>query len=129
MELLVVITVVQLGGCGRSAFRTAHLEGSVTVDGQPVEQGSISFLSLEAGGGPSATAEIVGGRYRVEGVPQGKVRVHFHAVKETGRTVTMMMSDRPEREIVSVIPAKYHAGLEIEVGVDKVDRDFALSSK
>jgi hypothetical protein len=114
-------------GCGRSAFRTAHVEGSVTVDGEPVERGNVSFLSLQAGGGPNATARIFGGRYEAEGVPQGKVRVYLHAVKETQRTVTI--NQRSERETVSVIPEKFHTGLEIEVGADRVEHDFVLSSK
>jgi hypothetical protein len=126
IALIGLLTAVELAGCGGPKFPTARLEGTVTVDGVPVEKGNISFTPIQ-GGRLSATAAITGGRYVAEGVPQGKVRVDFQGTKETGKTV--MQFDKPYPETVDVIPQKYRTGMEIEVGGSDANRDFKLTSK
>ena len=111
-------------GCGGRGYSTALVEGRVTINGEPVEQGNITFTPLQAGRGHGVTAAILAGWYVAKDVPQGRVRVDFYAIKETGRTVADF--GKPYPETVNVIPGKYRAGLEIEVGADKNSRDFNL---
>jgi hypothetical protein len=119
-----LVVLVFVAGCGRTGPPTATLEGSVTLDGKPLEKGTISFVSQEKTGG-SATAEIVAGPYRAEHVPRGKVLVYLHATKDTGRMVEIMKGS-PQQEIINIVPEKYRAGITIEVTEPVVHRDFDL---
>lgn len=116
-----------VAGCNPAAFPTVRLEGRVTIDGQPVEKGQINFASSQQGGGPSATAQIVAGRYVADRVPQGKVRVYFDATRQTGKTVEHYGQQWPE--IVNIVPQKYRGGIEIEVAGKTATYDFDLQSK
>ena len=115
-----------LGGCGGQRFPTARLEGSISVDGRSVEEGTVTFTDPTGGKG-SVVARIAAGRYAVDAAPQGKLMVYFNATKETGRTVRQF--DQPYSELVSVIPDRYRAGIQIEVSGDKLDQDFTLTSQ
>jgi hypothetical protein len=127
-RLLVGLLVVAGGsGCGRRGVPTTHLDGQITLDGQPIKDGNVSFIPLEANHGRGTTAVIAAGRYAACDVPLGKVRVHFNATKATGRTV--VVSDISMPEIIDVIPEKYRAGMEIEVAEGQVQRDFDLDSR
>lgn len=100
----------------------------MTLDGQPLAEGTIAFVSQARSGGPSATAQIVAGRYRAQAVPRGKVLVYLHATKDTGRTVEVTRG-LPEPEVVNVIPEQYRNGVAIDVASESVKRDFELRSR
>ena len=122
---ILAAAVVSATGCDKASSPTSRLEGSVTLDGEPLEQGTISFAAID--GGASAAAEIVAGQYQAEGVPRGKVRVTFQATKETGKTIDMMGKSTPER--INVIPDEYRTGVEIEVTQPSMRQDFDMLSK
>jgi len=63
------------------------LSGTVTYDGQPVENGTITQLP-EDGKGPSAGGPISGGEYRVEGVTPGRKIVRILGVKAVAHART-----------------------------------------
>ena len=113
-----------IAGCSGRGYPTTKLEGRVTVAGQPVEQGVITFTPLASNSGAGASAPISSGQYVVESVPLGMVRVHFTAFKKTGRT--LLVFGQPTPETVGVIPEKYRAGIEIEVTDAGVRKDFDL---
>ena len=64
------------------------VRGRVTVDGDPVGNGSISFFSAD--GGPRAAAAVLGGEYAIpaeKGLTPGKYRVEVTWAKPTGRKI------------------------------------------
>jgi hypothetical protein len=63
-------------GCGSAA----GVSGEVTYDGQPVEDGRITFLPAD-GKGPSVGAPITGGKYTLDGIAPGPKVVKVEAVK------------------------------------------------
>jgi hypothetical protein len=103
------------------------VEGSVTVDGKPLEKGTINFSTKEQGGGPSATAEIVAGRYQADGVPRGKVLVFFVGTKDTGKQIPFMGKMVPE--FVNVIPEKFRMGVDIDITEASMRKDFDMKSE
>jgi hypothetical protein len=75
--LLALLLPLEVGcGGGKGA-----VSGSVTLDGQPLPIGNISFLPSK---GPGATARIEDGKYSVKGVPSGemKVTVETESIKQ-----------------------------------------------
>ncbi len=118
-----IIAALAFGGCTGPKFTTTPLAGSVTVDGQPVAEGTINFVPAGVEQGPSTSAPIVAGKYQAD-VPVGSVRVHFQATRETGKTVDVFGTPQPER--VNVIPPQYHGGVAIDVSPQQAQHDFDL---
>jgi hypothetical protein len=116
-------------GCGgeRSRNAGARLEGAVTLDGEPIAEGSLQFAPLEAGRGSPVAATIKDGRYVASAVPLGKLRVLVSASKKTGRMISEY--SRPYEETVSIIPEKYQQGIEIDVSEDNPSLNFELQSR
>jgi hypothetical protein len=76
------LPVVLLAGCGG----TSRIEGTVTLDGQPVDGGTISFIN--PGGGENAGGKIQGGKYSIESkLTPGTYKVEINWLKSTGKTV------------------------------------------
>jgi len=120
-------------GCGSG--RVA-VEGNVSFDDRPVEQGTIVFEPAD-GKGPSTGGQIVEGEYRLVGdggAMPGKKIVRVTAVRKTGRKIPAGSPEPPDKmvdELDRYIPAAYNTGstltCEIEPGQTN-RRDFELKS-
>ncbi|MDY3561384.1 hypothetical protein R5W23_002661 [Gemmata sp. JC673] len=76
-----------LAGCGGGG---ASVEGTVTFNGEPVEEGGINFVPAD-GKGTKMGAEIKNGKYAVpsdRGAQPGNYKVEVYWNKKTGRTLT-----------------------------------------
>lgn len=130
--LLVTPCVSGCGGDGRVA-----ISGSVTLDGKPVEKGSISFQP-EDGIGPGTGAEIKGGCYEITGAAAatpGRKKVSITAVRKTGKQIAAGMpfpSGTMIDEEVTVPPRGMRLAptypAEVTAG-KKNELDFKLTSK
>jgi hypothetical protein len=86
-----LLTAVALwqGGCSASSG-TAEVSGTVLLDGQPVEEGSIQFIPVEGTTGAGAGGIIRGGKYHIprdNGAAVGKNRVELRSFRTSGRKV------------------------------------------
>ena len=114
-------------GCGGTRFPVSTVEGSISVDGEPVPSGSISFTPLESGKGLATSAEIRAGKYRTDKAPRGKMLVHISAMLDTGEKHVEFGISYPK--LKSLVPEKYQSGIELNVDVARMTHDFELSSK
>lgn len=115
-------------GCGGArAPDGATLAGEVTIDGEPVAEGAITWTPRDASAGQAVGASIADGRYQVDGVPWGEVTVTFQAVRETGRTIQEYSKQVPET--VNIIPPQYGGGIVVMVEKGQSTQDFALTTK
>jgi hypothetical protein len=128
--LLLTIVFACCQGCGES-YPSGTLEGQVTVDGQPLELGTIHFTPMDGGGAPTIEAQIGSdGRYRAERVSVGRNRAVFHAIKETGKMLRDRDMNIDYAETKSLIAPKFHLeGIEIDVVSGTTAQDFQLTSK
>lgn len=120
-------------GCGDN--RSA-VSGRVSLDGKPVEAGTISFVPEATTKGPSAGATIANGEYRVEGenlpVP-GSYRVEITATKKTGKMIPAG-SPAPKgtmvEETVQAVPEKYNkkSTLQKDLKAGSNSLDFDLTT-
>lgn len=74
----VLILVALVPGCGSTG---ATVSGTVTFEGEPVNDGSISFLPAD-GKGPADGARIRDGRYNLDILVPGPKLVKIEAVKK-----------------------------------------------
>ena len=74
-------------GCGAGGLSRGAVAGSVTIGGQPLAKGRILFLPLAPTSGPTVSAAIVDGQYRLsrrEGPIAGRNRVEIEAALDLG---------------------------------------------
>lgn len=129
---LLALTLTCCPSCTASNGRQAA-SGQVTIDGQPIEKGSIMFLPLDGKsiktGGP-----IVNGRFDISaetGPVAGKHRVLVFWEKDTGKTYV----DRDSGDVYPVrkegLPQIYHSEnspLQVEFSPNVKSYDFQLKS-
>ena len=121
-------------GCGSGL---EAVEGDVTFDGQPVEQGTIVFEPVD-GNGTTAGGQISGGKYSLsddKGVSPSKKTVRITAVRKTGRRILAGPPEPPNKmvdEIELYIPRDYNTNSTLTCEVDageKNKHDFNLKSQ
>ena len=134
-QIALTWALLLLVGCGGGELKDrGEVRGTVHLDGQPIEKGSIVFLPTGGNTGPVAGATILDGAYHIpasKGPPVGANRVEISAERKTGRKVPA----RPplageEDEIVEAVPARYNdeSTLEREITLGENILDFDLES-
>jgi hypothetical protein len=104
---LVFAAVAPLGCGGKGGARYA-VEGTATLNGNPVDGGKILLLPADEGG-VKASGDIVGGKFALDstnGPSAGKYKVEIVWYKKTGKKV---MNDGHEvDETQQVVPGHYN---------------------
>lgn len=121
-RLVCLVVLILLAGCSDSPEKTYPVEGVVTLDGKPLEGGSVLFESIEPGSsGRRYTARATidaEGRYRLStfGRYDGAVAGRHRAVVLPDQS---RMTDDPNAPLPITVPIKYSApettDLEYEV--------------
>lgn len=100
-------------GCGGG---TVSVEGDVTFDGQPVQNGTIGFMPT--GEGKKIAGQVVAGKYLIPaefGPTPGAYKVEIHWRKPTGKKYK---SDAGEFDVTEEgLPDKYHDKTELTADV------------
>jgi hypothetical protein len=135
--LLAVSLIGIAAGCGGN--NSATISGIVTYDGQPVGDGTITFLPADGKGQP-AGGPIVNGRYSLTGVLPGSKMVQITAVKavkfaQSSAEMAQQAAERKARgdatgliESADAIPANAVGNnTTIEVKPGTHTHDFALT--
>jgi hypothetical protein len=112
MRLSLLVLTCCLAGCSRYEYRLpetgATLEGTVTYGGETVQMAQINVMSDKA----QAIGQIEGGRYKVENVPLGQVKIGVNTEAMRSNMIGQQMarakgvSTGPALKFISV-PAKY----------------------
>lgn len=119
-------TAGAVAGCSRGLdYESFDIKGTITVDGQPVENGYVMFRPAGPGKGTGGKAEIANCSYHLKEVPAGPVCFSFLARRQTGRMVNSGYSEEKIAETVDLIPDEYRNGLTREI-VDGSQQDFEL---
>ena len=94
-------------GCNRSG--ELPVRGAVTLDGTPLESGSISFRPVDPSKSKGSGATIRDGRYEIpasHGLPPGKYLVTISAYKLTGRMLPDPTGGVEKPEVAAVVFAE-----------------------
>jgi hypothetical protein len=106
-------------GCDAGNGRIG-LEGTVTLDGTPLDEGNIAFRPLPGTKGPTAGGSIKNGKYSVrsdEGLFPGSYRVDITASRKTGKKTKDLLMNMMIDELEQFLPAKYNTKSELTAEV------------
>jgi hypothetical protein len=125
--LWIALALAAAAGC--SPPTTGEVRGTVTMDGEPIENGMIAFFSAD-GSAPTAGGRITNGDYRVE-VKPGLCRVEIRASKVVGEKKLYETADSPVRPVrAEALPPKYHdqSQLQLDVKLGDNTQNYELST-
>lgn len=126
--MLALVLVPVCIGCGAPDPLSAQVSGSVSYDGQALENGIITFRPAD-GQGPTAGDAITAGKYSVKMMPGEKI-VEISASKIVGEEkVYADMPDSPMRpKTVALVPDKYNIQSELKysAAAGANTQDFSL---
>jgi hypothetical protein len=122
-------------GCGRSGPERFAIGGAVTLDGQPLPDGSIDFTPDESTPGPTVSGIIEFGRYEIpadRGPIAGSYSVSITADRPTGKKVRADIlgsatTDQTEQYLPEIYNGK--TTLRADINADRDDLDFPLVSQ
>jgi len=120
--------VLLLAGC--SSNGRVAVSGTVSLDGKPLESGTISFRPASGKSGSSSGGQIRQGRFQLaaqQGLVPGKYLVTVRAFQSTGRTIKDGQSGQIVPEQAEV---KYSEAGKLEVTVSTGEEnhfDFRLT--
>ncbi len=133
LMLALLLTAPSLSGCANDPRQA--VEGTVTLDGQPLPSGTLTFRPAPGTTSPSAGAEIESGRFvlpREKGPFAGEFLVEITAWRETGRSyVDPDMGAEPIPVGEQYLPDRYNAQTELTATIraDEPNRlEFQLRS-
>lgn len=107
-------------GCGGNTDGRLALSGSVSIDGQPLKEGSISFISAGTAKKSMTGGAIVGGEYAIpaeQGLVAGTYRVSVSAADTSEATSEGLPANG--QYFPSLIPPEFNeAKHEVEVTLE-----------
>lgn len=131
MLLLTIGLIVGLTGCGQDTGPAlGDVTGTVTLDGKPLPEASVTFYPADDGRPSQGTTDETG-KYTLmftgtkEGAMVGQHSVQVEVGVPTGE------SDTPPVSRVPQLPAKYNKNTELTAEVERGSNtvDFDLTSK
>lgn len=112
-----LLVLALLVGCSSDGGK-GTVEGTVTLNGQPLEKGLIRFVPVDGDSQP-ADGTIAGGKFTVI-APVGDFRVEITSPKVVGQTKMYDTPDSPTVDkIEEAIPPKYNVQTELKITVTK----------
>jgi hypothetical protein len=126
---------VSLAGCGGPKYEGDQrfpLSGTATLDGQPIDLGSIALIPMGAAPGKDQSASggiIQDGKYSIpeeSGPNAGNYRVEVHWLKLTGKQLLDAESGEMYDERKEALPPKYHKDSELTLEAPAPDHIYNL---
>jgi hypothetical protein len=120
-------------GCGTQGRE--GVEGTVTLDGKPLEVGYITFRPQAGTASPSAGADIAHGKFSVaseRGLLPGKFRVEITASRMTNQKIQDRLTGKMVPLEEQYLPAKYNSDSTLEAKIEASGPhrlEFAITSK
>ena len=125
-SILIPTLCILMAGCSGSGLK--QVSGQVTLDGQPLDRGTISFRPAD-GKGPSAETVIEKGSYTAQ-VAAGAKQVQIQAFKVVGQKHASDLDPAsPMIDDIQPIVYKLPQPLTAKIESNNQKVDFALSTK
>ena len=113
--LLTAVALLPMAGCTAGDGRLA-VQGTVTLDGKPLENGSINFRPAASNQAPSSGGTIKQGGFALktaQGLKPGEYLVTVQAFRKTGRTI-----DDPQMgQVEETVPVKFRETMPLKASI------------
>jgi hypothetical protein len=124
--ILIPAMLLPAFGCGGSRADRGAISGAVTLDGKPLEQGSILFTPIDGARGSVTGGKIQNGRYELpakSGPAVGWNRVEIRSMRKTGNMVPKAFGRPGETvpEQVEAIPPGFNTQSKLKVEIKPGD--------
>lgn len=109
-----------LAGCGDASRQP--LQGSVTLDGRPLQAGYIRFRPEPGSSSPTAGGAVAAGTFSIDrngGPMAGRFRVEITASRPVGRTTIDIETGERVQDLEQYLPPRYNSKSELEVEVTR----------
>jgi hypothetical protein len=132
--LALAVGPVSLGGCSDRSARQG-IDGTVTLDGKPLEKGQISFRPQQGTASPSAGGTILDGKFSISperGLSPGKFRVEITASRPGNELGRDLLTGKMVAVEEQYLPARYNVQSQLEATVEAGGPNrlqFAITSK
>ncbi len=116
MLVLCSALLILVGCTNEKAFERTQVEGMVTLNGSPIEQGVITFIP--AGKGATAGANIKAGKFVIpkeKGPSPGNYRVEIDSSVPTGNKILDTDGETMVDEYANPIPPQFNRLTELKV--------------
>jgi hypothetical protein len=129
------VAILFVAGCNADTTHRGTITGRVTLDGRPVEHGSIVFSPIDGVRGIAAGGKILDGQYHlpaVTGPAEGRNRVEIRVARKTGKMIPKGLgTGKTIEEQAEAVAARFnaHSTLTFEVKAGENTADFAVASK
>lgn len=134
--LCFVMATACMLGCNGNGPNRSEIRGNVSLDGVPLENGSILFTPIDGTDGLAAGGRIEQGNYQLtaaNGPTVGWNRVEIRGMRKTGKKLPKPFAPPGEMidEMVEAVPPKYNSlsTMKVEVKPTENIADFDLESK
>jgi hypothetical protein len=130
LRLLATLCLIALIGC--TGDQGAAVSGTVTLDGAPLDDATITFVPKSGGQRQAAWAPVAGGKYAIDsasGLGTGEFRVEIRAVRSGSEKAN---ANEPTLTTAKdIVPAKYNnqSALTAEIKPGANVANFDLKSK
>lgn len=126
---LIALAAGLFSGCDSDPLGRKAIQGKVTLDGQPLNTGSVEFHPTSAGGGAVQSGAIIAaGSYsipRAQGLPPGTYRVMVFATEEAPPLPPDHMPGDDVPEPKSLIPSQWNTDSQHTIEVtESGDNEF-----
>ena len=124
-SLAIILCVSFMTGCSNEVAGPvrAAVAGKVTVDGKPLEEGTLVFVPAEGTSGPRVTVSIIGGRFEADpehGPVVGQHRVEIQSTCGPAFDDEQMvegLARKPQRLNVVVVPPIYNTSSQLKASI------------
>ena len=127
--LLTAALAVAAVGCSN---RNPILSGTITLDGKPLESGTVQTIPMAGDGQTAATAIGTDGRYKVSVSPT-KLRLVVNSMRKVGERKSDVSTDGSAQNVFEeVVPAPYSDMFKSELIVTiepGTDKEFNIDMK
>lgn len=132
-----VLVSLSVAGCGQeSRWQRLPVSGTVTLDGEPLAGGTITFVPLKGAAGPKARTSVVDGSFEFDadrGPVAGTMRVEIHSAGVDVEEFEQMIrsGQRPVTRRIA-IPKDFndYSQLRVQVATDGANQfEFNLNTE
>lgn len=124
MLLLASMTGIGCGDVPEGPLRAA-VSGTITLDGKPLEEGTVVFVPTEGTAGPRITVTVANGQFEADAEHGPVVGQHRVEIQSTcgpafdDEQMVSSLAEKPQRLNVVIVPPVYNTNSQLTASIQE----------